>query len=604
VIPDRTGRLTVESAAWLTLLALAAWTRFSGLGRLPLSDAEAGEALAAAASSGNPSEIWEAGSSTASPAYHVLTSLLFAPFEPSDGLARAVPALAGVALVATPLLARRSLGRGAALAAGIVLLLSPTALSIARAASGAALASLGWMVAALGLFHRSHQPERGLSWTALGAGLALASGAHAVTGLFALIAGRLLFGLWELRSRLGAPQSAPRRRGASPLGSDPPGALGERLSSAQVLTGALVMLVLATGAGLVPSGLPGLPEGLAGWVRGWTTPNGYGLFSTPLMLGLYEPLAVLFGLAGARLAARLSEPHLRREAAWAAGALLVLLIYPGSSPEDLAWLVLPLAPLAGRAVAALIEELPHVESWPAVGGFGAAAVILVAYAFLQVAGYATGVGLFNVQVDFALQLGLAALGLILAALGLLFLGWGWSWRAALQAAGLAGLLLAAGVTISAAWRLNFTPVAATARELWRREVSTAGVRLLGDSLERVSQAQTGRSDALPVRLISPASPSLAWELRRFRLAPDDAVETAPPLVLTPEGGEPPALAEDYLGQSFTIEESWGWEGLLPPDFLNWLVSRRAPTEAVRWLLLVRSDLAGAGEFVAPPEPAS
>jgi hypothetical protein len=254
-----------------------------------------------------------------------------------------------------------------------------------------------------------------------------------------------------------------------------------------------------------------------------------------------------------------------------------------------------------------VEELRQVEAWPAVGGFGAAAVVLVAYAALQVAGYATGALSFDVQLDFALQLGLAALGLVLAVLALLFLGWGWSWRSALQAAGLAGLALTGAVTLSAAWHLNFTRVAATAGELWRREVSTPGLRLLGDSLRMVSQAQTGSTDALLVRVLSPATPGLAWELREFRAASDDPQGKAPQVVLTPVGEQPPALAEDYLGQSFTIGERWDWDGGLPPNFLRWLVTRQAPTEAERWLLLVRSDLAGAGEL-APlpeqPEPAS
>jgi hypothetical protein len=75
--------------------------------------------------------------------------------------------------------------------------------------------------------------------------------------------------------------------------------------------------------------------------------------------------------------------------------------------------------------------------------------------------------------------------------------------------------------------------------------------------------------------------------------------------LTPEGEQPPALAQDYLGQSFTIGERWGWDGWLPPDFLRWLMQHRAPTAAERWLLLVRSDLAGAGELPpTAPEPAS
>jgi len=606
---ERKGGLTVEAVAWAAILLLAAWTRLAVLGRLPLDDSEAVEALAAAASGGSPSAFWQPDSPTATPSYHALTGLLFATFGPSDALARIIPALAGIGLVMTPVLARKSLGRGPALAAGLILLLSPSALTTARSASGASLAALGWAVALLCLIYRRGSLERDLTWAAAGAGLALASGVHSLTGLLTLAVGGLLLSLWDRRRLARAAQEAGRKRRRSPgwlslteLQQASPAA--RRFS---LLVGALAMFGLSAGAGLLPSGLSGLLEGVAGWAQGWTAPSGYRLLPFLAMLPLYEPLALLFGPVGIRLAARGADSRPRLETAWAAASLLLLLIYPGRSPQDLVWVVLPLALLGGRAIAALVEQLTQIEAWPAVGGFGAAAVVLVAYAALQVAGYVTGALSFDVQLDFALQLGLAALGLILAVLALLFLGWGWSWRSALQAAGLAGLALSGAVTLSAAWHLNFTPVAATAGELWRREVSTPGLRLLGYSLQMVSQAQTGRTDALQVRLVSPATPGLAWELREFGAARDDPQGQAPQVVLSPVGEQPPALAEDYLGQSFTIGERWDWEGVLPPNFLRWLVTRQAPTEAERWLLLVRSDLAGAGELVPlpeQPEPAS
>ncbi|HEX9674401.1 MAG TPA: hypothetical protein VGA07_00335 [Anaerolineales bacterium] len=606
---ERRGWLTFEALAWAAILLLAAWTRLAALGRLPLDDTEAVEALAAAASGGSPSAFWEPDSPTATPSYHALTGLLFATFGPADALARIIPALAGVGLVMTPVLARKSLGRGPALVAGLILLLSPSALTIARSASGASLAALGWAVALLCLIYRKGFPEQDLTWAAAGAGLALASGVHSLTGLLTLALGGLLLSLWDRRRLARAGQAAGRKRRKSPgwlswteLQQASPAS--RRLS---LLVGGLVLFGLSAGAGLLPSGLSGLLEGVAGWAQGWITPSGYRLLPFLAMLPLYEPLALVFGLVGVRLTARASDSQPRLETAWAAASLLLLLIYPGRSPLDLIWVVLPLALLGGRAIAALLEELPQIEAWSAVGGFGAAAVVLVAYAALQVAGYATGALSFDVQLDFALQLGLAALGLLLAVLALLFLGWGWSWRSALQAAGLAGLALTGAVTLSAAWRLNFTPVAATAGELWRREVSTPGLRLLGHSLQMVSQSQTGRIDALPVRVVSPATPGLAWELREFRAARDDPQGQASQVVLTPVGEQPPALAEDYLGQSFTIGERWDWDGGLPPNFLRWLVTRQAPTEAERWLLLVRSDLAGAGELgplPEQPEPAS
>jgi hypothetical protein len=74
-LTGRNRTLTVETVAWLALLLLAAWTRLAALGRFPLDDTEAAEALAAAASGGSPSAFWEQDSPTATPSYHYQPAL-------------------------------------------------------------------------------------------------------------------------------------------------------------------------------------------------------------------------------------------------------------------------------------------------------------------------------------------------------------------------------------------------------------------------------------------------------------------------------------------------------------------------------------------------
>ncbi len=78
-----------------------------------------------------------------SPLLLVGNTFLFALFGAGDGVARLLPALAGVLVVMLPLLWRKHAGEiGALFAAGLILI-SPLALFAARRVDGAALATLG-----------------------------------------------------------------------------------------------------------------------------------------------------------------------------------------------------------------------------------------------------------------------------------------------------------------------------------------------------------------------------------------------------------------------------------------------------------------------------
>ena len=65
-------------------------------------------------------------------------------------------------------------------------------------------------------------------------------------------------------------------------------------------------------------------------------------------------------------------------------------------------------------------------------------------------------------------------------------------------------------------------------------------------------------------------------------------------MITREGEDLPG---EYLGQSVTIGENWGWTGFVPPDVLRWLVIREMPIAPDRWVLLVRNDIAGVEELL-------
>jgi len=141
------SRITVEHALYAGLFCLALWLRFESVGRAPLSDFEAREALAALNVAGTPVKMVEAfGPTPISPAYASLTALAFLLFGHGTALARTIPALAGALLVVAPYFFRRDLGRTVAVLMGGLIAVSPIFTAGSRTASGGMLAALSLIV--------------------------------------------------------------------------------------------------------------------------------------------------------------------------------------------------------------------------------------------------------------------------------------------------------------------------------------------------------------------------------------------------------------------------------------------------------------------------
>jgi hypothetical protein len=583
-----TKSLSLGSLAYAAIVAAGAWLRLARLDWPPLTDGEAVRALAAAAGTPRPSAFWSALPPT-DPVYSAWTSVLLQLLGSKDFVVRIIPAIAGIGVLLLPWMLRKRFGMGAALVAACLLAVSPVMLAASRTAGGGSLAVLGGFLALACVFGADAHPipKARLGLAAVAAGLGAASSPSILTWLIGIA---LALGLARLVSRS---MSLPRPDFA-------------------VLKGSGWMLLLAIGAavafavalGAYPMGLAGLGEEISGWLAGWRSGGPFGPLNLWAAFFVYEPLVLITGLAGVWFGVRAREPWVQSLAMLSLGSALVIAVYPGHTLEDLQWLVVPMALMGGMAIAGFIEGLVVSESRPTVAALASVLLILLAFGYIQLATYARGLSP-NMNLDPGLRLWLAIAAVALGAFVCVLFGLGWSWRMASQAAAIATGLALVAASVSMAWDISLGPSAASARQLWRSSATTPVSASLLTTLHGVSQAKTGRTDALPVLVDGTASPALAWVLREFPAAHQGAGAEQPAVIVMRPQAQSPSLGADYVGQTVMLGERWGWDSPLPPGPLAWWVTRLAPTVGDSWLLLVRADLASFGDLPAQPiQPAS
>lgn len=578
--------LSLEALALAGIGLVAVGLRLGALDWPPLTPTEASAALGALRLTPAASALDPVVGPPLSSLYGALTALLFDAFGAGDVLARLVPALAGIALLAFPLLVRRTQGSGSTLLAALLLAISPALVLSSRTAGGDALA-LSSLAIAWGIAQQPDlEPGRRAMWLAALLGVALASGPLALTGILGMTLGHLLHALSRRMSNVG---------------------LGRALRSAAFRPGRDVVLFLivgigaATAVGLERGAIGGVAAAIAEWIRGWGRPSDLGLGTALLSLVIYEPLVLLAGAFTLGRWRVLSDFE-QSLATWSVGALAAALIYPGRGPAELAWVVIPLALLAAQALSRAIDGLALEEHKPYRWALIGIMLLLVTFAYLQLAGYARGIGR-GPAFDPTLGLGLAIGAIILALVVMVLFGLGWSWKLAFGSAQVVVVLAALALSVSAHSGLNFGDRAATSRELWRVEAATVESRSLAVTARGVSTGQTGSPDALALRLEAHASPVLAWTLRSFPLdaAAEARANDLPRAILRPKASPGSDLAAEYIGQTFSIAERKAWSGILPSGILAYLVHREAPSTSEQWLLLVRADVASFGELPAQPE---
>jgi uncharacterized protein (TIGR03663 family) len=575
--------LTVETALWVLVISAALALRLAQLDTAPLTAIEAREATLA----------WRAASGQGPPAmdYNPLllaaNALLFTVFGSSDVLARLLPALFGALLALSPLLLRQQMGRVGALAAGLYLAVSPTALVVSRQLSGTAIAASGVMASIGGTVRFLERKDRHwLDLAAVGLALSLVSSATA----YALL---LPLGLaWLVVSRLWS------GRGSSGVGHW----LSDVRSHAPqfFLTFTLTLLALCTGFGWNLSGIGAVGGLLVNWFgRFRAAPRPV---ASPLtLLTVYEPFGLLLGVGS------LIWSFQRRRCLgavlglWAGSELLLLALMPGRMPTDLLWVVLPLALLAGLTVEALVRNWPRSDLALRTG-YAALVFVLWVYGYLMLARYAA----FGDRADLALTVIAIVVQALLALSFGLALGPGGALHTVAATTGVVLLAL----TLSAGWGAAYEH-SADPREALLSVPTATDIRDLAQTLRDLSWDQTGMPTTLEFVFEAQEDSVLAWYLRGFDTARrvdqlgDLSRYSTTTVLITDEPDEtavPDLLKAGYAGQDFAVQRHWSprrigcrfWEADCHVAF-GWYLFRSAPPwpdPTVRATMWRRLDVTG------------
>ncbi len=335
-----TSWLTVERVAYGAIGLLAAWLRFLQLGLRPLNGAEAEQALAAFRFTQGATQAAPAGTI---PTLFTGNVLGFTIMGSSDAIGRWLPALAGVVLALLPYGLRQRLGRGGALAASLLLAISPSAVYLSRSLDSAIVVAACGLAIVVGLLNYVDTRQSGyLYFAAAALGLGLAAGPGIYSLLLILLAfGLLLYAVDRLREREGAWASVQ----VAWLAARSEKGLAVKAGAVLAATFGLVAMTFI----LHPAGIGHAADLLGAWARGFLPEAGGQPLFYPFMLLLrYEALILFLGLVElVRWAVRgrggqpesdrygSSFPHTAFLVFWSLVATLLLLVPGHRSPGNL-----------------------------------------------------------------------------------------------------------------------------------------------------------------------------------------------------------------------------------------------------------------------------
>jgi uncharacterized protein (TIGR03663 family) len=554
--------LTVEVALYGLLGLMALMSRFYALGDRPLTVPEATQALHAWQSTSGPG----GDALAASPLLFAGQALAFALFGASDGAARLLPALAGTALVALPYLLRHRLGRIGALAASALLLISPTVLFTSRDASGEVLLLTAGLSALVGLvgwvdFCRPAY----LYLVAVSAALALMAASGVYTLIVALVATLALLAFLGGRTADEAGWSGLRAAWREVRSQEGWFRTGVALFFGTLILVPTALLLHLEGLQAVADLFPAWMDHFAPWAG--DQPLGYPL----AVLVMYEPLSLLFGLAGAIVAFRRRDLLGRLLAMWACVALFIALLAGGRGPGDVLLIVGPLSILAGGAVGRLLEEVARHGLWIRDGLIVGSLTAVAAFCYIELASYA-----HRRETTF-LWLAVVSLGLFVSVLAL-YAAW-FGRQAGWRGGGLVLLTLLSLVTASFATNLAYRR-AHDPRELLVIEGTSPAVRYLPALLEQASMQRLGATEIIPITADRAVGPVVRWYVRDFRhqtwLSNGTGSEVTTEAVVTPWKPYAPQLGAAYFGQDFVVRTTWQPRNLTGAAWADWLLFRKSP----------------------------
>lgn len=580
-------RFSLEIALYTLAFLLALGIRLIDLGKLPLSDFEATNALQALVAvnrydiGGGEDAIQD---SVSSPAYISLTGLTAFLFDSTNFLARMWPALVGASLALVPYFFGSLLGRKAALILAFALALDPGMVAMSRLAGGQML-GLGF-----GLWSLAFAYIRKPIWSGFFAGLALLSGPTSLLGIVGLGLVWLILNLAASMGVLSLNQEVGFEPGLPSRGAF---AIWSLTAGASILLVGSIFLVHPQG---LSDWVATFPEFLVGWVRSYEVP----VLRLLGILLIYQPLASVFGLIAIVRGWKQGKPLERVLSLWLLVALILVLLYPSRQIGDLVWVLIPLWSLAGL-------ELARSFVWDSRFGIvslGQAMLIFLIMALFWLNLSAANIIIADLQsatIRFAVLAGVLVLMAVVTAL----VTYGWSWQIARR--GLVwGFCIGLGVYgFASMWGTSQLNQSGDIG-IWYPVPITAEEDLVMKTVQDLSKWNTGRTDAIDITVVVDA-PSIRWAMRDYsqvnfiRESELLTLGGESSVVITLHNQESPSLADSYRGQDFAWWSYPDWGGALPGDIYNWVVFRSAPIRQEQVILWAREDLFPGGYDLSQSE---
>lgn len=597
-----------EWIIWVGLAGLALLLFASELHLIPMGADEARNALTAwrFVDSAAPG----ARSIPASPLLFVAQTTTFALFGGGESMARIATALAGVALVLTPVLLRTSLGTARALLLSALLACSPLVIITARSSTPMIWAALLALLTlwAGGRYWETRRLGWGIAALTFLVLLALTTSSGGTLLAITLLAAASI--IWLSANEEDEPEDA-----EDTVSWGHPGQILRTFPWGMALgTAALITVVISTLFLTYPQGLSAVGEVLLKVISGISgrasdTPAFY-----PMLISLfYEPWLWILGIAVAAWLSRGDNPapsFLDRFAMlWLALNSALALLYRGAAAEDALWLTLPLALLVSRFALVIFAEDDSAPGW-ARWLIGALAFGLLAMGTLAFQGAARSIGRVDFQNPAFIQqidpLGIVILVIVLAftIVGYFLVRSFWESDRVPQRAGAIALIAFALFTgIGAGWRTAVTEVDNPV-DFWQRTAPSRELLLLRQTLMELAERSTRGYPEMPITVISAGNPLIEWVVRDFsaaRFVTDYAQASNTPVLLalaTSDFDRSPPLTGSYVGQDFTISRAWSLDNLRLQDVPQWWAQHRVlngfaavPTQANLW---VRTDIYAGG----------
>lgn len=594
--------ISAEMIAYAVLIIMAVILRFASLGTVPMTDAEAIQALPAYhAMDNNAPGVPQAASSVI---MFWLQKISFTFFGGTEFAARLPGVLGGLTLILMPLTMRQRLGRELTFLLALILTFSPIAFTASRVADS----TIWTMIFGIGVLSALWQywqfplRDNALTLALFLAGMLFLSGSTGLLLFVILLLTSILTVFWMV-------YTAPDDRDS--IGDDVLEQVRSYINTLPVLP-MLAMLagvtfVIATGFLVNTSGLNIVAESLRVALQGIverSSPEAP-IFYAIISLLIYEPVLVVLGLVSAIVMVNSQSDTIidRFVIGWGISGAIVLLLYQGSTAGHALILVLPLAYLTARLIAELlINYMPSflsLESYTSNNPddyiwikWTVALVIfsglLMLSLYLAMVGRAllthSGTFLLNDQQTIWLyaRIGWFAIMIVLMIVLYFLFASIWGNRNVLQGYGLGAFAFMLLMGIGTGWNASVVNVN-NAAELWYQTGISADAAQLRQTLFDVSRRDTRGFPAINMVILRDEDAGIsgdgliAWMVRDFdnaRFVDSVADARQEEIILLPVLAEDPDLGGSYVGQQFVIRDYWTRGQLTMLDWVSWYTHRK------------------------------